>query len=235
MKSGFVVFSQDGCSWCEDTKILLRVSEHAFEEINLSEVSQEEKNAFLDQFPTRQRTVPKVYFNGVLIGGSVDLQRFLDNPLTTLLMRELTPDPILIKRLSPTAIVPTRGSTEAIGLDVYANLGIGESIWITPNEIRQIPTGWAMTAPRGHYLRAAPRSGLAIKHGIDTLAGVIDRDYTGEVTIILTNHGHESLLIKHGERVGQVIAEKAALVPVLEVGELNITGRGSNGYGSTGR
>jgi dUTP pyrophosphatase len=232
---GFVIFSQDGCSYCTRAKQLLIDRGYAYSEINLSEIEAHEKQEFLARFAPIDRTVPKIYYDGVLIGGFGDLEDFFDNPIAAIFLQYATPEPIYAERLSPTAILPTRGSKEAIALDLYADLGIGESLIIPPNEVKKIPLGWALKAPRNHYLRIAPRSGLALKAGIDPLGGVVDRDYTGELAAILVTHNYENVTIKHGDRVAQLIAERASIVPVVEVPKLPSTERGGGAYGSTGK
>ena len=81
---------------------------------------------------------------------------------------------------------------------------------------------------------AAPRSGLALKHSIDTGAGVIDYDYRGPVGVILFNHGDVDFPIAKGDRVAQLILERISMAPVQEVTELSETLRGEGGFGSTG-
>lgn len=220
----YEIWTQDGCSYCDKAKNLMTRYGLKFREMNLSA---EYANA-KDDFKRKFSTVPQIYAVDVLkkefIGGYDDLVTHLvEIPLT-----------IECQRLSPTAIIPTRGSAEAIGADLYANLGMGESMIIPPNEVKIIPTGIAMKAPPGHYLRVAPRSGLSVK-GLDTMAGVIDRDYRGEIKVIVVNHNYENLEINHGSRVAQVIAEKATIVPIVEVDDLGSTARGAAGLGSTGR
>jgi deoxyuridine 5'-triphosphate nucleotidohydrolase len=82
--------------------------------------------------------------------------------------------------------------------------------------------------------RVAPRSGLAVKNGIDTGAGVIDADYRGNVGVVLFNHDKEDFAVKAGDRVAQLILEQIATPEILEVDDLDDTTRGAGGYGSTG-
>lgn len=83
--------------------------------------------------------------------------------------------------------------------------------------------------------RVAPRSGLAVKHGIDTGAGVIDADYRGNVGVVLFNLGAEDYQVKRGDRVAQLILERIATPDIVEVDDLDATTRGAGGYGSTGK
>jgi len=97
-----------------------------------------------------------------------------------------------------------------------------------------VPTGIAVVLPEGVYGRVAPRSGLTVKHCIDVGAGVIDPDYTGEVKVVLFNHGDEDFEVKKGDRIAQLILEKCETPPIEELNIIEDTERGSDGFGSTG-
>ena len=106
---------------------------------------------------------------------------------------------------------------------------------IPSGEQRAISTKIAIRTPVGTYGRIAPRSGLAAKHMIDVHAGVIDRDYTGEVVVLLVNHSMTApFAVSKGDRVAQLVLEKIASPVVTEVLELDGTARGVGGFGSTG-
>ena len=137
---------------------------------------------------------------------------------------------LFVKRLTETAKLPTRGSAEAAGLDLYADASV--SIMPHPNNL--VPTGISMIIPTGYYGRVAPRSGVSVKTGLIVNAGVIDSDYRGEVKIVFHNPNKQYVDIKAGEKVAQLIIEKIALLDVKEVESLDQTERGSNGFGSTG-
>lgn len=137
---------------------------------------------------------------------------------------------LLFKKLQEQAILPTRGSEHAAGLDLYS---IEDTV--VPGRGRKgIATGIAVAIPDGFYGRIAPRSGLAAKFGIDTLAGVVDRDYRGELICMLANHSDEDFSIKVGDRVAQFVLEAIILPEPLFVEELPVTTRGADGFGSTG-
>jgi dUTP pyrophosphatase len=96
-----------------------------------------------------------------------------------------------------------------------------------------VRTGLSVAIPRGFYGRIAPRSGLAVRHGLDVLAGVIDSDYRGEIMCALVNHGRETLTLESGARVVQLIVE-AIITPAAAWAEaLDETARGAGGFGST--
>ena len=92
----------------------------------------------------------------------------------------------------------------------------------------------AIAVPHDCYGRIAPRSGLAHKHFIDTLAGVIDADYRGNVGVILANHSKVDFEVKHGDRIAQLILERIYTPEVVECDDLDATDRGAGGFGSTG-
>jgi dUTP pyrophosphatase len=141
-----------------------------------------------------------------------------------------------VKRLTPTAKLPTRGSAQAIGLDLYADVTEARgAIEIRPGYRALVSTGIVIALPPGYYGRVAPRSGLALKQGIDVMAGVIDEDYRGEIHALLLNTNQwETFWVKPGDRIAQLILERADIMPVVDVDELDATVRGANGYGSTG-
>jgi deoxyuridine 5'-triphosphate nucleotidohydrolase len=134
------------------------------------------------------------------------------------------------KRLDPRATLPTRGSSLAAGLDIY---GIDE-LTIPAGERQLARTGLAVAIPEGYYGRVAPRSGLATKTGLDTLAGVIDADYRGEIGCLLYNAGSETIQLPAGSKICQLIIEKIITPTPAWADEIAETDRGSGGFGSTG-
>ena len=137
---------------------------------------------------------------------------------------------LLFKRLHPAARLPTRGSAGAAGLDLYA----AERVTIRPGARAAVRTGLAAAVPRGFYGRVAPRSGLAVRHGVDVLAGVIDSDYRGEILCALVNHGREPFEVEPGARVAQLVVEVIATPEPAWAEDLEETERGAGGFGSTG-
>lgn len=138
---------------------------------------------------------------------------------------------LLFKKLRDTALLPTRASAHAAGYDLAH---AGEFAIIDPGSRRQALTGLAVAISEGFYGRIAPRSGLALRHGIDVLGGVIDSDYRGEIVIVLVNHGHEPFRLSPGERVAQLIIERIATPTPQWADVLPETVRASSGFGSTG-
>lgn len=133
--------------------------------------------------------------------------------------------------------LPTYETAGAAGADVRATLGMGESLLIKPGERVLVPTGLSMEIPPGFEVQVRPRSGLSFKTGLMVLnsPGTIDSDYRGEIKIILGNLGTQDEVIKHGDRVAQLV-----LAPVIQAfyveneAELSKTNRGVGGFGSTG-
>jgi dUTP pyrophosphatase len=134
------------------------------------------------------------------------------------------------EKLDPKAVLPTRGSQSAAGLDLYSI----EAFTLNPRERRLIRTGLAVAIPEGFYGRVAPRSGLATHKGIDVLAGVIDADYRGEIGCLLYNAGEEAVDLPAQTKVCQLIIEKIITPAAVWVDGLSNTSRGSGGFGSTG-
>ena len=140
--------------------------------------------------------------------------------------------PLGVKKLSYDAILPTRGSDGSVGYDLYS---IEDAIVPCQAGNALVKTGIAVRIPDGCYGRVAPRSGLAAKHCIDVGAGVIDPDYTGEVKVVLFNRGFDNFEIKKGDRIAQLILERCEPPHIKEIGLLEETLRGSDGFGSTGK
>ena len=142
-------------------------------------------------------------------------------------------DVLLVKRVHAAAVAPARGSAHAAGFD----LGSVAALVIGPGRRAVVHTGIAMALPPGTYGRVAPRSGLAVSHGIDVGAGVVDCDYRGEVCVVLFNHGDAPFAIVPGDRVAQLIVTpfvSPAVVVVADGIDLGDTVRGDAGFGSSG-
>ncbi len=142
---------------------------------------------------------------------------------------------IAVKKLSPKAILPTYGSLEAAGADLYACLD--EPVSIAPGDTAWIPTGVALEVPKGCAGLIYARSSLGVKRGLAPAnkVGVIDSDYRGEIRVVLLNHGKEVQRIEHGERVAQLVITPVLTPAYVEVDELDATDRGAGGFGSTGK
>ncbi len=142
---------------------------------------------------------------------------------------------IPVKKLKSNAILPTYGSPEAAGADLYACLDA--PVVIGPGKTAFIPTGLAMEIPRGYAGLAYARSGLACKQDLAPAnkVGVIDSDYRGEFMIALHNHGSQSRTVSHGDRIAQLVITPVYTPGFMEVSELSDTQRGTGGFGSTGK
>jgi dUTP pyrophosphatase len=127
--------------------------------------------------------------------------------------------------------LPEYASAGAAGADLRAS----EAVEIAPGGRAAVPTGVRLQIPPGHVGLVWPRSGLAVRHGIDTLAGVIDSDYRGEVRVVLVNHGHEPFHIAPGDRVAQLLVQRVERAAFTAAPQIDATDRGRGGFGSTGR
>ncbi len=142
---------------------------------------------------------------------------------------------IRVKKLHHNAVLPTYGSAEAAGADLYACLE--ESVTVQPGESVWIPTGLAMELPKGCAGLIYARSGLACKKGLAPAnkVGVIDSDYRGPITVVLHNHGADPQTIRHGERIAQMVITPVLTPSYEEAEDLPGTDRGQGGFGSTGQ
>jgi dUTP pyrophosphatase len=133
------------------------------------------------------------------------------------------------------AVLPAKGSEGAAGYDLYST----EDVILTPGSRHVVPTGISMKIPPTHYGRIAPRSGLAVRHGIDVGAGVVDSDYRGEIMVLLCNNGTRDISLSSGSRIAQIIFERISS-PSFVVQSYSTfkdsdkTSRGTGGFGSTG-
>jgi dUTP pyrophosphatase len=147
----------------------------------------------------------------------------------------MPPISIAIRRLPHGADLPlpAYASAGAAGMDVVA----AEDTTLAPGARQAVATGFAMAIPAGYEVQVRPRSGLALKHGLTCLntPGTIDSDYRGEVKVILANLGQESVEIRRGDRIAQLVPAPVQRAALVEVETLDDTERGAGGFGSTGR
>lgn len=142
---------------------------------------------------------------------------------------------IRVKKLHPNAILPTYGSAEAAGADLYACLD--ETVTIAPGEVYWVPTGIALEVPRGCAGLVYARSSLGAKRGLAPAnkVGVVDSDYRGEIKVVLLNHSKQTQTLEPGERVAQFVITPVLTPMYEEVDALTDTSRGTGGFGSTGK
>ena len=141
---------------------------------------------------------------------------------------------ILIKRLSKEVPLPKYETSGSSGMDLAAN--INANIEISPGKTAIVPTGLALSIPKGFEVQIRPRSGLAANQKISVLntPGTIDADYRGEIKVILINLGQESFKVERGLRIAQMVVCPVIQAQLKEVDDLNETERGKGGFGSTG-
>ena len=147
----------------------------------------------------------------------------------------MEPAIVKVKKLDPRAILPTRGSTDAAGADLYALLE--EDITLLPGETAMIPTGLSMEIPTGYVGLIFARSGLASKNGLAPAnkVGVVDSDYRGEFMVALHNHSAVSHTVANGDRIAQLVIVPYFPAEFEETDDLTDTDRGAGGFGSTGK
>ena len=135
-----------------------------------------------------------------------------------------------IKKLHPGAVLPKYGREGDAGLDLSAT----ENVIIPPSERRTIATGIAIAIPPGFAGLIWDRSGLAAKHGIKSMGGVIDANYRGEIKVILHNLSNEPFTVEKGMRIAQLLIQPVQQKEIVEVNNLDETERNEQGFGSTG-
>lgn len=135
-----------------------------------------------------------------------------------------------IRRLDPSATVPTRAHPDDAGLDLYSL----EDAVFQPGEGRIVRTGVAVAIPPGHVGLVCDRSSMA-KRGLKTAGGVIDAGYRGELGVVLWNISPAAQPVKKGERLAQLLVIPVATPAPVEMDDLGATARGAGGFGSTGR
>lgn len=139
-----------------------------------------------------------------------------------------------IRKIKDNATIPTRGSEEAAGVDLYAC--INSPVTIYPDETYVIGSGIAFEPPKGYFGAVVPRSSVGIKRNL-TLpnnVGIIDNDYRGEIMIAFHNIGNQPEVINPDERIAQLVLLPYITCPIEEIDELTETERGEGGIGSTG-
>lgn len=136
-----------------------------------------------------------------------------------------------IKKLSPAAVTPKRGSSEAACLDLY----VSEDTILPQLEGVLVPTGLAFGIPEGFCVKVYGRSSMC-RRGIMVSTGIIDSDYSGEIKVQAFNISHtRPVLIHAGERIGQCMLIRLEPTELEETETLRVTERGSRGWGSTGK
>ncbi len=136
-----------------------------------------------------------------------------------------------VKKLHPDAVLPSYAHTGDAGMDIYAL----ERTIIPSGERVAVRSGLAFEIPEGYAGLCWDKSGLAVKHGLTTLAGVIDAGYRGELLVALTNLGETKYVFDAGDKIAQMLIQKVERPNIVEADELNETPRGEGGFGSTGK
>lgn len=141
---------------------------------------------------------------------------------------------VLITRLDSSVALPVYAKGGDAGADITTRI----DITLAPGERVLVPTGISIALPDGYAAFVLPRSGLAIKHGVTMVnaPGTVDAGYRGELQCIMINHDpQESITFKKGDRIAQLVIQRVERAEFIEVQELPGSGRGTGGFGSTGR
>ena len=142
---------------------------------------------------------------------------------------------ILIKKLDPSAEIPSYKTEGASGMDLMAFTN--QPIKLAPKSSCLVPTGLSVAFSNDYEIQIRPRSGLAAKKNISVLntPGTIDSDYRGEIKVILFNHGDKEFIINNKDRIAQMILSPVHKMSLEEVDSLPDSIRGKGGFGSTGK
>ena len=142
------------------------------------------------------------------------------------------PKPTLrVVRLEKDAVLPSKSNPSDAGYDLYAV----EETTIPARGRALVRTGIAMAIPSGHVGLIWPRSGTAVKAGLDVLAGVVDSGYRGEVCVVLQNHSDADYIVRMGDRAAQMLIQKVSSVEMKTELSLDESDRGTGGFGSSGK
>jgi dUTP pyrophosphatase len=137
---------------------------------------------------------------------------------------------IKIKKLKDSAILPKMMRPGDAALDLYAV----EDVVIKVDQRVVVATGIAIEIPDGYVGNVRDRTGISFKHGLHTMAGVIDSNYRGDISVLMINLGTEDYQIKAGDRIAQIMVHKIENIELEEVGELSETERGEQRFASSG-
>ena len=133
--------------------------------------------------------------------------------------------------------LPSYASEDASGMDLLAALPPDRRVVLAPGAWALIPTGLAIELPKGFEAQIRPRSGLALHDGVTVLnsPGTVDADYRGEIGVILVNFGSNPFEVRRGARIAQLVVCSVERFALIAGERLTPSGRGTNGFGSTGR
>jgi len=164
--------------------------------------------------------------------GPMDDAEVVDVELVDVELVDVEVVALAVKRLEPDVPLPSYAHAGDAGLDLAA----ASVVTLEPGERAAVPTGLALAIPPGWVGLVHPRSGLARRQGV-TVAnapGTIDAGYRGEVQVLLINLGSEPVTLHRGDRIAQLLLQRVGRAEVVEVDDLDATGRGTGGFGSTG-
>lgn len=137
---------------------------------------------------------------------------------------------VQIQRINPEAKMPVLAYEGDAGMDIFST----EELEIPPGEKAVIKTGLKLAIPKGYAGFVWDKSGLALKHHLKTMAGVIDSNYRGEFMVVLTNMGKETYHVEKGSKIAQLVIAPVASLEIVEADIQDETDRGEGGFGSSG-
>lgn len=137
---------------------------------------------------------------------------------------------VKIKKIKDNAVIPKYAHKGDAGVDLYST----EDYTLKPGESILVSTGVSMAIPDGYVGLIWDRSGLAVKHSLHVLAGVVDSVYRGEVCVVLKNLGDEDFKVTKGMRIAQMLIQPVMSAEIEESDSLEETSRNEGGFGSTG-
>ncbi len=153
------------------------------------------------------------------------------NDVTEAVIGNDTTEHLIVKLLSQNAKTPQKGTPGAAGYDVFSAVTAS----LQPGQRGLFPLDIQLTPPQGTYIQMKSRSGISVKNIVDVQAGVIDADFTGNVTVVLHNHGTETFHVNIGDKIAQIVIIKIETPDIhMTTAEAQSTQRGENGFGSTG-
>lgn len=138
---------------------------------------------------------------------------------------------VQIQRIHPEAKMPVLAYKGDAGMDIFA----AEELEIRPGERAAIKTGLKLAIPEGYAGFVWDKSGLALRHHLKTMAGVIDSNYRGELMVVLTNMGKEVYQVEKGSKIAQLVIAPIASFKIVEADIQDETDRGEGGFGSSGK
>ena len=209
-----------------------KLDHHSSKGIFLGFTASTKNTHYLDESTGNIKQATNIIFDEACMTLPTKTTPFASMKLQQLGFQEETKNEKLkVQLITKSASCPVRATDGSIGYDLFADLDHDATIY--PGQTAIIPTGIHIQTPAGTYARIAPRSGLTVKNDLNTLAGVIDPDYRGELKVVLHNFGDSIQTLDKHHKIAQLILEQAITSDVVIVDNLSKTSRGEKGFGSS--